>query len=137
MPGRVKVALAFSYTVLAVELICCCCTGYMSIKEGENEYITGGRACATVCGCIFMLNVVWMLATAVGMQDTNMKTLENYSVINGCSDDYTHIPTEKLNDSIKGSTENLKTASFISYGLLAVYTAACCIVSKQIADERS
>ena len=135
MPTRVKVALGFSYTILAIEIICCGCAGFIAIKEGQNEPITGGRAVATCCGCIFMLNVVWMLATAVGMQDENIETLENYSIINGCSDEYTHIPTEKMSTMINKSTENLKLASFISYGLLAIYFAACCIVSKQIADE--
>lgn len=86
MPGRVTVSLAFSYTVLALELICLCCAGWMSVKEGENEYITYGRAIVTCCGCFFMVNVVWMLTTAVTMQDANIQTLENYSVINDCSD---------------------------------------------------
>ena len=86
MPGRVGVALGFAYTVLALEVICLCCTGCLAIKEGENEPITGGRGIATCCGCVCMLNVVWMLATAVTMQDENLKTLDGYQVVNSCSD---------------------------------------------------
>ena len=135
MPGRVGVALGFAYTVLALEVICLGCTGWMSIKEGENEYITGGRGFATCCGCVFMLNVVWMLATAVTMQDQNVTTLNNYKVVNDCSDRYTHIEVGELTPVIMKSTENLKTASFLAYGLLAMYTVACCVVGKQMKDD--
>ena len=76
-----------------------------------------------------------MLATAVGMQDANIETLNNYSVINGCSDDYTHVPVEKMTKSINESSSKLRMASYISFGLLAVYTVACCAVTKQIADK--
>ena len=135
MPGRVGVALGFAYTVLALEVICLGCAGFMSIKEGENEYITGGRGIATCCGCLFMLNVVWMLATAVTMQDENLRTLDGYQVVNNCSDDYTHVDVDFLSPKITKSTANLKTASFVAYGLLAIYTVACCAVGKQIKDE--
>ena len=89
-----------------------------------------GRGIATVCGCMFIVNVVWMLATAVGMQDTNIETLENYSVINGCSDEYTHVPVEDLSVKINSSTDNIKLASYLSYALLVVYTIACIAVTK-------
>lgn len=72
MPGRVAVALGFAYTVLALEIVCLCCAGGMAMKEGEYHFMTGGRAIATGCGCCFMIFVVWMLATAVGMQDANV-----------------------------------------------------------------
>ena len=94
-----------------------------------------GRGIATVCGCMFIVNVVWMLATAVGMQDTNIETLENYSVINGCSDEYTHVPVEDLSVKINSSTDNIKLASYLSYALLVVYTIACIAVTKQFSDE--
>ena len=93
------------------------------------------RAAATVCGCLFMVNVVWMLATAVGMQESNIETLENYSVINGCSDQYTHVPTESMTVKINGSTQGIKIASYISYGLLVLYTIACIVVTKQAVDK--
>ena len=131
MPTRVKVSLAFAYTVLAVESICLCCAGCLAMKEGESGFATGGRAIATVCGCGFVANVVWMLATAVGMQDTNIETLENYSVINGCSDQYTHVPVEDMTVKINSSTSSIKIASYISYGLLVLYTIACIVVTKQ------
>lgn len=134
MPSRVKVALAFSYTVLAIESICLCCAGFAAVKDGESSYMTVGRGVATVCGCMFIVNVVWMLATAVGMQDSNIETLENYSVINGCSDEYTHVPVEDMTVKINDSTANIKLASYLSYGLLVVYTIACIAVSKQYAD---
>lgn len=96
MPGRVTVALVFAYIVLGVEICCCGCAGYMAIKEGENEPITLGRAIATACGCIFIVNVVWMIATAVGMQEANISTLYTYQVVNGCSDEYMHVPVEEI-----------------------------------------
>ena len=130
MPGRVGVALGFAYTVLILEGCCLVCSGWMSIKEGENEYITGGRGIATCCGCLFMLNVVWMLATAVTMQDDNLRTLDGYQVVNDCSDQYTHVDVDYLSPKIIKSTANLKTASFVAYGLLAIYTVACCVVGK-------
>lgn len=136
MPTRVTVALVFSYIVLGVESICLCCAGYFSIKEGENEPITFARGVATCCGCVFMLNVVWMLATAVGMQDSNIEIVESYAVINGCSDQYTHVPVDQIAPRINQSTANLKTASFLSYGLFAIYITACCVVVKQYKDEQ-
>ena len=36
---------------------------------------------------------------------------------------------------INSSTSNLKLASYISYGLLVLYSIACVVVTKQIADE--
>ena len=135
MPGRVGVALGFAYTVLALEVICLGCAGFMSVKEGENEPLTWGRGAATCCGCFFMLNVVWMLATGVTMQDQNVTTLNNYKVVNDCSDQYTHVNVDQLSPVIMKSTENLKTASFLAYGLLAIYTVACCVVGKQMKDE--
>ena len=100
MPGRVTVALVFAYIILGVEVCCCSCFGFFAIKEGENEYMTAARGIATACGCCFMVNVVWMLATAVGLQSANTETLAHYSVINGCSDEYTHVPVEDLTTRI-------------------------------------
>ena len=113
MPTRVKVALGFAYTVLAIELICCGCAGVFAISQRQNEPFTIARGCATACGCLFIFNVVWMLSTAVGMQSSNVDTLTNYSVINGCSDQYTHVPVEDMTTSIEQSSGYLQYASYM------------------------
>ena len=89
MPGRVTVALAFAYTVLGLELICLGCAGWISYREDQSEYFTCGRGIVTCWGCVFILNVVWMLATSVTLQNANVQTLENYSIINDCADQHT------------------------------------------------